>query len=32
MWNPNVFLDFADHRGPPFFDLVAGGEPRVRAG
>jgi trans-aconitate 2-methyltransferase len=23
MWNPNVYLAFADHRGRPFFDLVA---------
>ncbi|CAJ1509614.1 trans-aconitate 2-methyltransferase [[Mycobacterium] burgundiense] len=23
MWNPEVYLAFADHRGRPFFDLVA---------
>ncbi|MGX9789270.1 trans-aconitate 2-methyltransferase [Mycobacterium sp. MMS18-G62] len=23
MWNPNVYLAFADHRGRPFFDLVS---------
>ncbi|MGK2854343.1 MAG: methyltransferase domain-containing protein, partial [Microbacteriaceae bacterium] len=22
MWNPDVYLTFADHRGRPFFDLV----------
>ena len=22
MWNPDVYLSFADHRGRPFFDLV----------
>src|SRR6476659_10058703 len=27
MWNPDVYLAFADHRGRPFFDLVN----RVRA-
>jgi trans-aconitate 2-methyltransferase len=27
MWNPDVYLAFADHRGRPFFDLVG----RVRA-
>lgn len=31
MWNPDVYLAFADHRGRPFFDLlsrVAAREPR----
>ena len=31
MWNPDVYLAFADHRGRPFFDLlsrVAATEPR----
>ncbi|TFV55432.1 trans-aconitate 2-methyltransferase [Mycobacterium sp. PS03-16] len=23
MWNPEVYLSFADHRGRPFFDLLA---------
>lgn len=23
MWNPDVYLDFADHRGRPFFDLLS---------
>ncbi|GFG52992.1 trans-aconitate methyltransferase [Mycolicibacterium agri] len=23
MWNPDVYLNFADHRGRPFFDLVS---------
>lgn len=23
MWNPDVYLTFADHRGRPFFDLVS---------
>ncbi|WP_193044745.1 trans-aconitate 2-methyltransferase [Mycolicibacterium baixiangningiae] len=23
MWNPEVYLEFADHRGRPFFDLLA---------
>jgi trans-aconitate 2-methyltransferase len=23
MWNPNVYLAFADHRGRPFFDLMS---------
>jgi trans-aconitate 2-methyltransferase len=23
MWNPNVYLAFADHRGRPFFDLTS---------
>lgn len=23
MWNPDVYLTFADHRGRPFFDLLA---------
>ncbi|PRC45672.1 trans-aconitate 2-methyltransferase [Mycobacterium sp. ITM-2017-0098] len=23
MWNPDVYLTYADHRGRPFFDLVA---------
>jgi trans-aconitate 2-methyltransferase len=27
MWNPDVYLAFADHRGRPFFDLMS----RVRA-
>jgi trans-aconitate 2-methyltransferase len=27
MWNPDVYLAFADHRGRPFFDLVG----RIRA-
>ncbi len=27
MWNPDVYLAFADHRGRPFFDLLS----RVRA-
>jgi trans-aconitate 2-methyltransferase len=27
MWNPDVYLAFADHRGRPFYDLVS----RVRA-
>ena len=31
MWNPDVYLAFADHRGRPFFDLlsrVGASEPR----
>ncbi len=27
MWNPDVYLAFADHRGRPFYDLLS----RVRA-
>jgi trans-aconitate methyltransferase len=23
MWNPDVYLAFADHRGRPFFDLLS---------
>lgn len=23
MWNPDVYLEFADHRGRPFFDLMS---------
>ena len=23
MWNPEVYLAFADHRGRPFFDLLS---------
>ena len=23
MWNPDVYLAFADHRGRPYFDLLA---------
>ncbi|MGY4654421.1 trans-aconitate methyltransferase [Mycobacterium sp. URHB0021] len=23
MWNPDVYLTFADHRGRPFYELVA---------
>ena len=30
MWNPDVYLAYADHRGRPFYDLLArvGGTPR----
>ena len=32
MWNPDVYLAFADHRGRPFFDLLSriGAEPPRR--
>jgi trans-aconitate 2-methyltransferase len=23
MWNPDVYLAFADHRGRPFYDLLS---------
>ena len=41
MWDPDVYLAFADHRGRPFFDLLSrvgaesrapGGRSRLRAG
>ncbi len=32
MWNPDVYLAFADQRGRPFFDLLSRVAPRTRAG